>query len=47
VGVGDNGGWVNLVGGRLGRPVHSEVVGVCGGRSSVRLPGAIGGRKGV
>jgi hypothetical protein len=47
VGVGDNGGWVKLVGGRLGRLVHGEVAGVRGGRSLVRLSGTIGGRKGV
>jgi hypothetical protein len=31
VGVGDNGGWVNLVGGCSGRPVHGEVAGARGG----------------
>jgi hypothetical protein len=31
VGVGDNGGWVDLVGGCSGRSVHGEVVGVRGG----------------
>jgi hypothetical protein len=30
VGVGDNGGWVNLVGGCSGRPVHGEVAGARG-----------------
>jgi hypothetical protein len=42
VGVGDNGGWVNLVGGCSGRPVHGEVAGAAAVRSSVRLPSAIG-----
>jgi hypothetical protein len=46
-GVADYGGGANLAGGRLGWPDHDEVVGVRGGRSPVRLPGAIGGRKGV
>ena len=31
MGVGDNGGWVNLVGGCSGRPVHGEVAGARGG----------------
>jgi hypothetical protein len=31
VGVGDNGGWVNLVGGCSGQSVHDEVVGARGG----------------
>jgi hypothetical protein len=42
VGVGDNGGWVDLVGGCSGWPVHGEVVAVRGGEMSVRLPDAIG-----
>jgi hypothetical protein len=31
VGVGDHGGGVNLVEGCLGRSVHGEVAGACGG----------------
>jgi hypothetical protein len=40
VGVGDNGGWVDLVGGCSGWPVHGEVVVVRGGE----IVGEVAGR---